>query len=281
MGLDTGRYLLRIGWPVGELIAPDIQSLRRLQHFHCCNIPFENLDVLFERTIGVDKDALIRKLIEAGRGGYCYELNGLFYQALQAFGFQVTSLAARVLISRPQAMPARTHQLLRVILNEDAWLVDVGFGGQTPCEPLLLQADIIQTTRCGSWRLSQNQDGWLLSVLDRNKWAPLYQFDEQQQYLSDFQMANHYVATWPTSHFRHNLLASRYTLEGGQYRLLNYRLTKQLASGETHVCTLPNHIALWRCLQDIFKINVTSSQYGIASDELGRVMTHLLSSGTR
>lgn len=77
---------------------PTVEALRTLHLAHNCAIPFENLDVLLPREIQLDETALEEKLLYARRGGYCFELNGLFERALRDIGFNVRSLLGLSLI---------------------------------------------------------------------------------------------------------------------------------------------------------------------------------------
>src|SRR5581483_10607542 len=98
------------------------------------------------------------------RGGYCFELNGLFAHALEAMGFAVTRLGARVRWMAPEGRPEgpRSHMLLRVDLPEGAFLADVGFGGHLLDAPLRLVAETEQQTAMGLWRLAGGAEGFTL-----------------------------------------------------------------------------------------------------------------------
>ncbi len=105
------------------------EALRGLHRAHFYSIPFENLDVLLKRPIRLDPASLQAKIVGNRRGGYCFESNALFMYALQALGFTVTPLAARVLYERSDpAVPPRSHMLLMVDLDDGLTLADVAFG---------------------------------------------------------------------------------------------------------------------------------------------------------
>src|SRR5713226_4388823 len=87
-------YLQRINYD-GPL-EPGIQTLSALQETHLLTVPFENLDIPLEREIKLDEAALYYKIVEQQRGGFCYELNGLFASLLRTLGFKVTMLSAGV-----------------------------------------------------------------------------------------------------------------------------------------------------------------------------------------
>ncbi|EKA1048542.1 arylamine N-acetyltransferase, partial [Cronobacter sakazakii] len=114
MAFKRQDYFSRIGY-TGEP-RPTLETLTALHKCHTATIPFENLDVLLGREILLDDDAIFVKLVEAGRGGYCFEQNALFSRALAECGFAVEALAARVLIADPDAMPPRTHRLVQVMI---------------------------------------------------------------------------------------------------------------------------------------------------------------------
>src|SRR5262249_30740485 len=134
--LDLDAYLTRIN-QVGPL-APTQQVLERLHLAHTTHIPFENLNVLLGRPIRLDLDSLQAKLVRDRRGGYCFEQNTLFASVLEQIGFRVTRLAARVRLGAHRLLP-RTHMLLRVDVDGQPWLADVGFGGAGLLQPILLK----------------------------------------------------------------------------------------------------------------------------------------------
>jgi len=152
--IDLAAYFERIGFSGPARPAPTLDTLRALHLLHPQTIPFENLDVLIGRPVRLDLESVQRKLVESRRGGYCYEHNLLFRSVLQTLGFRVRSFAGRVLWGRDAPeMPARTHMLLLVDLDEGTFLTDVGFGGMTLSAPLALQTGLEQITPHGAFRL--------------------------------------------------------------------------------------------------------------------------------
>ena len=119
-----GAYLERLGFTAPP--QPTIEGLRRLHTAHLARVPFENLDIHLGEKILLEPEALVAKIVERRRGGFCYELNGAFSTLLQALGFDVTLLAARV-HNAGVLGPPFDHMCLRVDLDEP-WLADVGFG---------------------------------------------------------------------------------------------------------------------------------------------------------
>lgn len=92
--LDLDAYFARIGYR--GLHSPTLAVLHQLVRAHVEAIPFENLDVLRQVPIELSADALEAKLVGQRRGGYCFEQNGLLLLVLEAMGFEVTPLSARV-----------------------------------------------------------------------------------------------------------------------------------------------------------------------------------------
>ncbi|MER5649395.1 arylamine N-acetyltransferase [Streptosporangium sp. NPDC002524] len=119
------HYLDRLG--VTRPAEPDVRSLRALQLAHLRTVPFESLSIHLGEEISLEPDALFDKVVVRRRGGFCYELNGLFAELLTALGYRVTLLAARVFNGATPG-PLFDHLALRVDLDDEPWLVDVGFG---------------------------------------------------------------------------------------------------------------------------------------------------------
>jgi N-hydroxyarylamine O-acetyltransferase len=130
--VDVERYLTRIGLDAPAV--PDLAALERLQQAHLTSIPFENLYVFYRRGVRTDVDWSTNKIVDEGRGGWCFELNGAFAALLEAIGYKVTRLGAVVLLEGDDGHAS--HLTLRVDLDRP-YLVDVGFG-DTFIKPLPL-----------------------------------------------------------------------------------------------------------------------------------------------
>src|SRR5688572_25727353 len=92
--MNTGDYLSRIGF--AGTPAPDLATLRSLQRAHLATVPFENLDIHWHHPIVPDTTKFYDKIVSRGRGGFCYELNGLFNELLRAIGYATRIVSARV-----------------------------------------------------------------------------------------------------------------------------------------------------------------------------------------
>ena len=161
MTLDLAAYFERIGYSGGA--EPTLEVLQDLVTAHTQAIPFENLDPLLGVPIDdLSPEALTDKLIRRRRGGYCYEHNGLMGDVLEELGFSVRRFGARVVwtLAAGAPVPSQTHTLLAVALpgGPQLYLVDVGFGGQTPTSPLRLETGSIQQTTLEPYRLQNRGD---------------------------------------------------------------------------------------------------------------------------
>jgi N-hydroxyarylamine O-acetyltransferase len=205
-GFDLDAYLTRVG--ESRALAPGLDALFALHRAHCAAIPFENLDLLLGRPIALDLPSLQAKLVHGKRGGYCFEQNTLFKAALEALGYRVSALAARVRVGATGVRP-RTHMLLRVDLPEGAFVADVGFGGDGPLGPLPLVVGRETWVGGVGHRLHREGESWVLEGNVEGAWTDLYAFTLEPQYPVDFEMANHFTSTHPRSAFVLNLTVQR------------------------------------------------------------------------
>lgn len=198
MGFDLDAYLARIGY--GGPVDPTVACLDALHLAHVSSIPFENLDILLGRPIHLDLESLQDKLVRGRRGGYCFEHNILFAAALEAIGFRVTRLAARVRLGTGE-VTARTHMVLRVDAEGSEWLADVGFGGGSVLQPIPLEPGPVVEQFGWSFRLIDDDAGRVLQALRPDGWLDYYSFTFEAQHPIDYEVANHYTSTHPNSPF--------------------------------------------------------------------------------
>ncbi|HHE9943549.1 TPA: N-hydroxyarylamine O-acetyltransferase, partial [Enterobacter cloacae] len=263
-------YFARIGWKQPATV--DIDTLRALHLHHNCAIPFENIDVVLPREIQLDDQSLVDKLVNARRGGYCFEQNGLFERVLREVGFTVRSVLGRVVLANPPQMPPRTHRLLLVELNGERWIADVGFGGQTLTAPIRLLANEEQETPHGLYRLLSEGNDWVLQFRHHEHWQSMYHFDLTTQYFSDYVMGNFWSAHWPQSHFRHHLLMCRHLPDGGKLTLTNFNITHWQKGHVEEQIHLPDAAALYQLMQERFGLGVDDPKHGFSLAELTAVM---------
>jgi N-hydroxyarylamine O-acetyltransferase len=212
LAFALSAYLDRIGWSGAP--APTLDTLSRLLSAHMQAIPFENLDVLLGRPVRLDLDAIAAKLVDAGRGGYCFEHAALFAHVLEALGFDVARHSARVTLVLKRHQVGRLHMFLTVGLPEGVFVVDPGFGGPAALLPLpLTDAGAEGPTGATHW-MARDGDLWVLRTViggePRDAWVSTLERDHP----ADFIVANHYTATHPASPFVNRLMLSRFTPEG-------------------------------------------------------------------
>jgi N-hydroxyarylamine O-acetyltransferase len=204
--LDLGAYLDRIAY-AGDR-TPSKATLDALHLAHATHIPFENLDILLGRPIRLDLDSLQAKLVLARRGGYCFEQNRLFAAALEALGFAVTPLAARVRFGTSAVLP-RTHMMLQVDVDGVRMLADVGFGIYGLLLPVALDEAGESHQFAWTYRVAGEAGRHVLQVRAGAAWTDLYAFTLEPQHPVDYEMANHFTSTHPSSRFVQALIAQR------------------------------------------------------------------------
>ncbi len=209
--LDVSSYLARIGHS-GSTI-PMSDTLRAIHHAHLLAVPFENLDIALGRKIVLNEEAILHKVVDQRRGGFCYELNGALAALLRALGFQTTLLSARVAKDAGGEGPEFDHLTLRVDL-EEPWLADVGFG-ELFLEPLRLESDRDQIDPVGTFRLIQFGERLQLEKAEPDgNWKRQYSFVQKPRKLEDFAAMCRYHQTSPQSSFTQNRICTRATPEG-------------------------------------------------------------------
>jgi N-hydroxyarylamine O-acetyltransferase len=231
-GFDLDAYVRRIGsaTDLPRASGATQETLAALHQAHVAAIPFENLDILLGRPVRLELGPLQEKLVARRRGGYCFEQNTLFQAALEALGYRVTPLAARVRVGAT-GIRARTHMLLRVELEEGPFLADVGFGAGGVVQPVPLAEGAIVRTGPFAHRLVREAGLWVLQGDSGAGWVDQYAFTLEPQYPIDFEVANHYTSTHPQSAFVLNLTTQRSWPERRAV-LRNRELTVTTAAGD-------------------------------------------------
>ncbi|MFT3907619.1 MAG: arylamine N-acetyltransferase [Steroidobacteraceae bacterium] len=246
-------YARRIGH-VGPLLA-DLATLDALHRRQPEALPFENLDSFLGRPVNIDLDSVFAKLVEAGRGGYCFEHNGLLAAVLTTLGFEVTGYPARVLWDLgPEVHVPLTHMVLHVRCAEGEYLTDVGFGRLSLTAPLLLEAGEQQTPH-ERYRLIRESDGWTLAAHIGGQWRSLYRYGLTPAQLCDYAQMNWFVSTHPDSRFVRNLIAARVDGER-RHTLLNNRLTTRLGDERVEQRVFSGGVELRECLERQFALRV-------------------------
>ena len=201
-------YLRRIG--IADAGAPTLALLHDVIAHHTATIPFENLDILLGRPILLDIASVQAKLVGRRRGGYCFEQNTLLRAALEALGFQVTSLMGRVVRGAGIGeVPPMSHLLLRVALPDGPMLADAGFGNLTATAPLAFGRSDAQPTLHEQYRLQEASSDTLLQVRLGTEWADVYRFMHHATFPIDHEFASWFTSTKPATLFTTNAIAAR------------------------------------------------------------------------
>jgi N-hydroxyarylamine O-acetyltransferase len=242
-------------------IAPNAQTLFALQRAHLLSVPFENLDIHLGRPIQLEVDVLFSKLIAQMRGGFCYELNGLFACLLESLGYRVNLMNARSLEDDGSYGPEYDHLALQVRCPDDStpWLVDVGWGNG-PFEPLNLSHNGVQ--RLGDREFQVQPAGEYLELAERleenGRWIKHYAFTMQPHILQDFSACCQFHQTSPNSIFTRKRICSIF-LEDGHITLSDSPGGRRLIttrSGTREERPIRGEAEFRRVLRDVFGIDV-------------------------
>jgi N-hydroxyarylamine O-acetyltransferase len=222
--MDVDAYLERIGY--AGVREPSERTLCDLHRAHMLAVPFENLDIHLGVANVLDPEHVFDKIVTRRRGGWCYELNGLFALLLESLGFAVTRYSASVVLSDPPS-PDFAHLTLRVDLDRP-WLADVGFGASFT-RPLRLDDDGDQERDGNAYRVTRGPDGRM--ILHENGTAQ-YAFALEPRRMEQFSEMCVLQQTSPTSHFLHAPMCSRAT-EDGRLSLSGMRLITTTDEGRS------------------------------------------------
>lgn len=229
-------YLKRIHFPIREhsdLLEPSLQTLHALHEAHLLAVPFENLSIHSGQPIILQEEALFNKIVRQHRGGFCYELNGLFAWLLRQLGFQVTLLSAGVARASGSFGPEFDHLTVLVHHLDGAdWLADVGFGDSF-LRPLCFEAEVEQADANGrTYRLLREKEvsgemttsaSCIMQQGSGEQWEAQYHFTLQPRQLADFTERCRYHQTSPESHFPQQRICSL-AIPTGRLTLSDLRL---------------------------------------------------------
>lgn len=211
--MDTDKYLQRIG--LEKLSEPNLQQLFLLQQQHLLHIPFENLDIHLGKEITLDYKAIFKKVIEDQRGGFCYELNGLFYFFLEKIGYSVKRISARVLGSSGQIGKEYDHLAIIVEVEKESWLVDVGFG-KFSFQPLKIELGQVQGDGRQLYKINKYDDAYhgVYTKEEKEDWRLGYLFSLEHRAVSEFAEMCHHQQTSPDTNFTKRRMITKPRLNG-------------------------------------------------------------------
>ncbi len=211
--IDVESYLSRIKL---TRKAPSIQYLKELQRAHLLHIPFENLDIHYRNKILLNYPRIFEKIVTNRRGGFCYELNGLFYHLLHHLGFECYIISAKVFNDQSRDWGKDFgHMAIIVELDDEQWLADVGFG-DGPISPLRLRIGEVQMDYTRYWRIESDVDKNLIlkKSADTCFFKSQYFFSPQRKQLIQFMAMCEFYQKSSESPFTQKKLITKLTSTG-------------------------------------------------------------------
>jgi N-hydroxyarylamine O-acetyltransferase len=211
--MNVQKYLLRIG--INSIDLPSLVQLTILQQQHLLYIPFENLNIHLGKKISLDYEAIFEKVINQRRGGFCYELNGLFFLLLKKLGYKVKRISARVNGSSGNIGKEYDHLAIIVTIENQDWLVDVGFG-KFSFQPLKILLDEEQKDERGEYKILRSDEAYYaVYTKEKNQdWLLGYLFTLDHRRNSEFEKMCQYHQTSEESNFTKRRLCTIPTKEG-------------------------------------------------------------------
>lgn len=251
--MDVDAYLERIGYDGPR--QPSLETLRGLHRNHLYSVPFENLDITLRVPIVLEPVRLYDKIVTRRRGGFCYEVNGLFYELLIALGFRVSMLSGCVRRDDGGFGPEFDHMLLKVELP-DPWLADVGFG-ESFVDPLQLKAGAQGAENGRLFGVTPENGGWELYRRDSDgAEVPLYRFSDIAHELSEYVPMCEYHQTSPESSFTRRRICTM-AKPDGRITLAGMRLI-ETKDGIREETMLSSEQELRACLREQFGVVLAS-----------------------
>lgn len=207
---QINQYFKRISYDGGR--EPNFDNLTILLKQHLTHIPYENLDLLNNRPLSLSPGDLFCKMICNKRGGFCFELQGLFYYLLKSLGYSVTQYAGRFMVT-PGIIQMRRHRVLVVDLDDRRYVVDVGVRSESPRRPLELVPGLIQEDGISKYKYCKDPFyGWVLMQQETGKgWKTILGFTEEVQIDDDYIMPAFYCEKHPESAFNKFMKISIFT----------------------------------------------------------------------
>jgi len=243
-------YLDRIGFAGAP--RADLDTLARIHRGHLNSIPYETLGVTLGEPLDFDAARIFDKLVTNRRGGWCYEMNGVFGAALVEIGFKVTRMAGAAMREVMGDFTIGNHLVLLVELEDEPWIADVGFGDGS-LQPFRLQAAAMTF---GGYRLR-------LEALDERWWRfHNHEFGGARSF--DFAVAPadpallaekcHWLQTAPDSNFVLNAVVQRF--RGEQILQLRGRTLRRVTPAGVDVSLLQSADELVEVLAGEFGLDL-------------------------
>ncbi|XP_078063148.1 arylamine N-acetyltransferase 2-like [Mustelus asterias] len=257
--MELRKYLARIGYE--GPIEPTLENLTAIHKRHVLSVPFGSLSIHCGESIIPEDPLLYQKIVEERRGGFCYELNGLFSWLLGELGFRLRLLSARVRNSFTGRLgPPFDHLVILVELAEGAsWLCDVGFGNAFRT-PLRLEEGRVERQENGVFALRREGGEWALRRTAGGRGGEevtLYTFTLEGRRREDFHAMCQYHQTSPCSLFTCKSFCSLH-LSGGMLTYMGKRLiaTRYTPEGDIKTTTALTEEQIPHVLEEKFGIKL-------------------------
>lgn len=249
---DTDAYLARIGAARPGALTP--VALSGLVRAHLEQVPFEALELTEAHTEpDLTPEGLFDKIVVHRRGGYCFELNKLFYLLLKDLGFVCYPVGVRCIIGRPEPVPI-SHRGTVVVFEDEKWYCDVGFGGKGPKDILNLGDSRMQTLYHERFLVQREQGEYVIVYLDGGTPVRMLKFRDEPWLDVDFKALNGYYALSPRSPFRAKRVLYRCTPDGW---ISLVGTTYQIFHGGAYTTTeIPDEAAIRRLVQTEFGLSI-------------------------
>ena len=246
---DQDAYLRRISYD--GTTDPTVNTLKALHHAQLYTIPFENFDIQLGRGVNLNPETIFEKLVHRKRGGYCFELNGIFLMALKSMGFDVRALLGRVHVTGTPT--GRGHQVELITIEGRQWIADVGFGADTPRGPIPLELNHPTNHDGQTVRLIKDDNfGFILQSSKEGEWIDIYSFDLGYVCPADIDYGNHFTSTHPSSLFVFARVAMLPVKNGAitlfdntlKKRVGETEIAQELEEGHPYLDALKNHFGI-------------------------------------
>jgi N-hydroxyarylamine O-acetyltransferase len=265
--MDADSYLRRIGLDPVDIDALDRDSLARLQRAHVRTVPFENLSIAGDpwdrrpgEGISLSMADLEAKVVERERGGFCYELNGLFTELLDQVGFEATRNAGRIVVDGGIELPASpldslrssrsladfpltpfagipANHLVPTVELDRTYVADVGMGTPKIRRPVPLDGTPVEDGVGNTWRVVENDRPDVDYTIeyrdsDEDPWTDRFVFTHEPKPMRYFTATCEYLTSAPESVFTGSTVVTIAT-EGGQAKLTGRELHRTERGEET------------------------------------------------
>lgn len=227
-------FFSRIGMDENTPVHLNPVFLGRVQTACVTHIAYENLDILKGKPLSLDADALFEKIVLNGRGGYCFELNGLLAHMLGEMGFSVSERFARFLRGEKE-IPMRRHRVTVVSLPDGDYFMDIGVGQIAPRLPIKMEDNLVQTQNGEVYRFEKDaRHGWILWELHDGEWREYLAIPDDIAYPVDFIQPSFFCENHPDSVFNKQKMiaikteAGRKTIDGSTYKVFEGEVLKEI-----------------------------------------------------